>query len=84
MSQNLTLKVMLAVADKLSAPFRNAMKQTEKLSSALKEQQSALKALERTQGKMSSFKKMDESIKKSSETIQKQTKHLDNLKNKIS
>lgn len=84
MSNNLKIQVVLSALDKLTAPFKSVVKQTEKLSQSLKVQRDELKALEKTQSKMQSFKKMDDSIKKSNETILKQTKHLDNLKNKIS
>ncbi|WP_419692838.1 tape measure protein [Mannheimia haemolytica] len=84
MNNNLKIQVVLSALDKLTAPFKNVAKQTEKLSQALKVQKDELKGLEKIQNKMQSFKKMNDSIQKSNETILKQTKHLDNLKNKIS
>lgn len=48
MSQNLTLKVMLAAVDKLSAPFKDAKKAASHLSKTLKHNQGALKELRRS------------------------------------
>ncbi|MEN2925551.1 hypothetical protein FHPHGOJG_02571 [Mannheimia haemolytica] len=57
MSNNLKIQVVLSALDKLTAPFKSVVKQTEKLSQSLKVQRDELKALEKTQSKMQSFKK---------------------------
>ncbi|WP_439327894.1 phage tail tape measure protein [Lonepinella sp. BR2357] len=76
MSQNLQLNVILSAVDKLTAPFRNASKQAEKLSSTLKKAKSELKGLEKSQNTIDSFKSTRENFKK---TIQELDKHKQKL-----
>lgn len=77
MSQNLTLNVVLSAVDKLTAPFRNASTQVQKLSETLKNTKSELKGFEKTQNQISSWQRTTENINKA-------TKAIDDHKAKIS
>ncbi|WP_439239064.1 phage tail tape measure protein [Lonepinella sp. BR2919] len=70
MSQNLQLNVILSAVDKLTAPFRNASKQAEKLSAVLKNAKTELKGLEKSQNTVNSFKNTRESFKKTIQTLE--------------
>ncbi len=83
MMSNLKLEVLLSAIDKLSAPFKNASKQAEKLSATLKASKDAVRELEKVQGKIGTFKKMQTNLQKASETIQKTTNKVGDLTGKL-
>lgn len=80
---NLKLEVLLGAVDKLSAPFRNASKQVEKLSATLKANKDAVRELEKVQGKIGTFKTMQTNFQKASEAIQKTTNKVGDLTGKL-
>ncbi len=80
---NLKLEVLLSAIDKLSAPFKNASKQAEKLSATLKASKDAVRELEKVQGKIGTFKTMQTNLQKASETIQKTTNKVGDLTGKL-
>ncbi|EQA10917.1 tape measure protein [Glaesserella parasuis] len=80
---NLKLEVLLSAIDKLSAPFKNASKQAEKLSATLKASKDAVRELEKVQGKIGTFKTMQTNLQKASETIQKTTNKVSDLTGKL-
>ncbi|MDG6319126.1 hypothetical protein [Glaesserella parasuis] len=83
MMSNLKLEVLLSAIDKLSAPFKNASKQAEKLSATLKASKDAVRELEKVQGKIGTFKTMQTNLQKASETIQKTTNKVGDLTGKL-
>ncbi|MCT8738476.1 phage tail tape measure protein [Glaesserella parasuis] len=83
MSKDLKIQVELSTFDRLTAPFKSASKQAEKLSATLKASKDAVRELEKVQGKIGTFKTMQTNLQKASETIQKTTNRVGDLTGKL-
>lgn len=83
MSKDLKIQVELSAFDRLTAPFKSASKQAEKLSATLKASKDAVRELEKVQGKIGTFKTMQTNLQKASETIQKTTNRVGDLTGKL-
>lgn len=83
MSKDLKIQVELSAFDRLTAPFKSASKQAEKLSATLKASKDAVRELEKVQGKIGTFKTMQTNLQKASETIQKTTNKVGDLTGKL-
>lgn len=83
MSKDLKIQVELSAFDRLTAPFKSASKQAEKLSATLKASKDAVRELEKVQGKIGTFKTMQTNLRKASETIQKTTNKVGDLTGKL-
>ena len=83
MSQNLKLEVLLNGIDKLTAPFKNAVKESNKLAQSVKQTQSAIKALENTQVKINNFKGLKENMDKTKQSIHETSNKISELKSKL-
>ncbi|MDG6856604.1 phage tail tape measure protein [Glaesserella parasuis] len=83
MSKDLKIQVELSAFDRLTAPFKSASKQAEKLSATLKASKDAVRELEKVQGKIGAFKIMQTNLQKASETIQKTTNRVGDLTGKL-
>ncbi|MDP0061241.1 phage tail tape measure protein [Glaesserella parasuis] len=83
MSKDLKIQVELSAFERLTAPFKSASKQAEKLSATLKASKDAVRELEKVQGKIGTFKTMQTNLQKASETIQKTTNRVGDLTGKL-
>ncbi|MDP0375905.1 phage tail tape measure protein [Glaesserella parasuis] len=83
MRKDLKIQVELSAFDRLTAPFKSASKQAEKLSATLKASKDAVRELEKVQGKIGTFKTMQTNLQKASETIQKTTNRVGDLTGKL-
>ena len=81
MSQNLKLEVTLSAIDKLTAPFKNTVKQAQKLSESLKKVREEKKALDSTYSKMESMQKTVKNITQANTALDKHKKKLTDLRN---
>lgn len=83
MSLNLKLEVLLSGIDKLTAPFKSAVKESNKLAQSIKQTQNTIRAMESTQGKMGNFKGLKESMDKTKQSIHETTNKISELKSKL-
>ncbi len=79
---NLQLAVLLSAVDKMSAPLKSVTKNVAALSDKLKESKTALKELEKMQGRMNTFSRTTEQVKRSTRAISDHTLKLENLRRK--
>ncbi|MDG6896590.1 hypothetical protein A6A19_00915 [Actinobacillus delphinicola] len=83
MSNNLQIKIDLLGKDQISQRLDKVQKATLKANEAFTQMKSKLKSLEQLQGKISSFKKMQESIKDQSAEIKKATQAVSKHEEKL-
>lgn len=84
MSNNLKLQIILAAADKLTAPLRNAMRGAKDLASALGKTKAEVKSLERVQNQLARFNNMRMDGGNLNKSIDEQNKKIQERLGKLS
>lgn len=84
MSNNLKLQIILAAADKLTAPMRNAMRGAKDLASALGKTKDEVKSLERVQNQLARFNNMRMDGSNLNKSIDEQNKKIQERLEKLS
>ncbi|OOF47958.1 phage tail tape measure protein [Rodentibacter trehalosifermentans] len=77
--KNLALQVTLSAVDKLTAPFRNASKEVQKLAQSLNQTKTAKKALEDQQKLINNFTSLKNSVSENKRTLSEAQKKAQDL-----
>lgn len=75
----LNLEAVLSLIDKVSEPLKNITQSSDKVTSAFKKQQDEMKKLNQTMSNISSFKTMNENLRKTKDELQNAQAHLHRL-----
>ncbi len=83
MANNLDLSVLLKLKDEISAPLKGVQGQLEQSNAKFKETKKALRELQRQQGDISSFKKLENSLGQTSDKLSQARMKLSDLQQKL-